>query len=81
MTVPDICDLFGDEGLITVEVSFDNFSGKVRSFRMDAGEITRLINPETGLFYPELRLFGRLFPIVGYDIDPRRNRLTVRAGG
>jgi hypothetical protein len=81
MAVPDICDLFTDEGLITVEVAFDNFSGKVRSFRMDAGEITKLINPDTGLFYNELKLFGRAFPILGYDIDPQRNRMTVRAGG
>ncbi len=79
MTVPDICDLFSNDGVTRVDVNFFDFDGQVRSFQMEPDEITRLINPENGLFYTELLFFGRRFFVYKIDIDTLRNIVTVCA--
>lgn len=79
MAVPDICDLFSNDGVTRVDVKFFDFDGRVRSFQMEPDEITRLINPENGLFYTELLFFGRRFFVYNIDIDTLRNIVTVCA--
>ena len=75
----DYCGLFSDEGEISVEVYFKNFKGKVRTSKMSAEEITKLIDPKTGQFYTEMDFDGWHFFIYGIEINPISKKLKIRA--
>ena len=76
----EFCTIFNDEGDMSIEVKFKSFDGKVRSFRMQPEEITKLINPLTNEFFTEMIFDDWLFPIRKIEIDPKKKKIVIRAG-
>lgn len=82
MQHPEYLELFSPRsgaGTISVEVKFKDHDGRISDLKMSAREIEKIINPDDGEFYREMRFDDWLFDIYKYQIDPIKKKMTIMA--
>lgn len=71
--------LFSNSGPYRVTVKFKDHLGLVADRQMEAEEISRLVNRDTGLFAEQMEFDEWPFDVVKFDVDLVRKKLTIHA--
>ena len=79
MNLPEYLVLFSNEGIIDVEVNFENHDGCIASRKMKPNEITALISTNGNSFHAQMTFDDWPFVITKYEIEPALNKLTIVA--
>lgn len=73
----EFLQLFSNDGVYSVEVNFTNHDGSIASQKMYADEISRLIDPDTGNFFSEMRFDDWPGEITKYQIFPKSRKMKI----
>jgi len=69
--------LFNQAGDLDIEVKFLNSQSKIANKKMTASDILKLIDPNTGKFFNEMKFDEYVLKIKRYEIDPNKNKVTI----
>lgn len=79
MEHPEYLDIFHENGSYKLQAIFKDFDGNIAEKAMEAIEIKKLIDPNTGLFIEKMQFDDWLFEIYKYEIDPINKIIKIRA--
>lgn len=79
MNSKEYLTLFSNTGNIDVSVRFKDHDGSVSNVSMEATELSKLVDPESGEFLKAMSFDEWPFEILKYEVDPVRNRLIITA--
>lgn len=79
MKLPEYHVLFSNQGPVDVLVKFEDHDGTVPSKKMSPQEISGLISKNGKGFHTSMTFDDWPFEICKYEIDPKKNQLTIVA--
>ena len=77
MSLPEYSVLFSNEGSIAVDVRFEDDECTIAPRKMHPNELSALISNDQMGFHTCMTFDEHPFAIRKYEIDPKKNRLTL----
>lgn len=79
MDEPELLLLFSNDGPVKVRVKLQGDRGRIADRAMNPAEVAALVAPGGQGFHERLHVDGYPVTVIGYEIDPAKNQLTVVA--